>query len=161
MSYEKHTWTSGETVTAAKLNNLEDGVASGGSGGGYDLVVELDYISIDDITNGEIVDGSYSDTSNKIKNCEPISIMCYGRQGDSIRTFSVTDVIGDYYSIDDMVYQIYFSIIGQGTDSITYNPTLVYAQCCIYENDGEPFASVLSRYVFNYDSEGASGGGNV
>lgn len=29
MSYEKHTWETGETITAEKLNNLEDGVASG------------------------------------------------------------------------------------------------------------------------------------
>jgi hypothetical protein len=33
MSYEKHTWETGETITAEKLNNLEDGVASGGGGG--------------------------------------------------------------------------------------------------------------------------------
>lgn len=32
MSYEKHTWETGETITAEKLNNLEDGVASGGVG---------------------------------------------------------------------------------------------------------------------------------
>lgn len=31
MSYEKHTWQTGETITAEKLNNLEDGVASNGS----------------------------------------------------------------------------------------------------------------------------------
>ena len=28
MSYEKHTWETGETITAEKLNNLENGVAS-------------------------------------------------------------------------------------------------------------------------------------
>lgn len=33
MSYEKHTWETGETITAEKLNNLEDGIAEGGSGG--------------------------------------------------------------------------------------------------------------------------------
>ena len=33
MSYEPHTWTTGETITAAKLNALEQGVASGGGGG--------------------------------------------------------------------------------------------------------------------------------
>lgn len=31
MAYEKHTWETGETITAEKLNNLEDGVS--GSGG--------------------------------------------------------------------------------------------------------------------------------
>ena len=32
MSYTPHTWQSGETVTAEKLNVLEQGVASGGGG---------------------------------------------------------------------------------------------------------------------------------
>ena len=32
MSYEKHTWETGETITAEKMNNLEDGVASFSSG---------------------------------------------------------------------------------------------------------------------------------
>ena len=26
MGYEKHTWTSGEVITAAKMNNIEDGI---------------------------------------------------------------------------------------------------------------------------------------
>lgn len=32
MSYEKHTWETGETITAEKMNNLEEGVASSGGG---------------------------------------------------------------------------------------------------------------------------------
>ena len=37
MSYEKHTWVDNETITAAKLNNIEDGVQEAAqSGGGYD-----------------------------------------------------------------------------------------------------------------------------
>ena len=32
MSYTPHTWTTGETITAAKLNNLEEGASSGGNG---------------------------------------------------------------------------------------------------------------------------------
>ena len=39
MSYSKQTWASGDTVTAAKLNHMEDGIANaGGSGGGYEVV---------------------------------------------------------------------------------------------------------------------------
>lgn len=34
MSYEKQTWQTGDTVTSAKLNHMEDGIAAGGSGGG-------------------------------------------------------------------------------------------------------------------------------
>ena len=44
MSYTKHTWTDGELVTAAKMNNIENGIeaaSSGGSGGGG-LVLTMD-----------------------------------------------------------------------------------------------------------------------
>lgn len=34
MSYTPHTWQTGETVTAEKLNALEQGVANAGGGGG-------------------------------------------------------------------------------------------------------------------------------
>lgn len=30
MAYNKHTWTTGETITAEKLNNIEGGVANAG-----------------------------------------------------------------------------------------------------------------------------------
>ena len=32
MAYEKQTWQSGDTVTSAKLNHMEDGIASAGGG---------------------------------------------------------------------------------------------------------------------------------
>jgi hypothetical protein len=34
MSYEKHTWIDGELVTAAKMNNIENGIEEASSGGG-------------------------------------------------------------------------------------------------------------------------------
>lgn len=30
MSYTPHTWTTGETITASKMNNIEDGIQNGG-----------------------------------------------------------------------------------------------------------------------------------
>lgn len=33
MTYEKQTWVNGDVITAEKLNHMEDGIASGGSGG--------------------------------------------------------------------------------------------------------------------------------
>ena len=50
MSYEKPTWTCGETITADKLNHMEDGIAEGGSGGGV-FVVHFTYdMQTNDIT---------------------------------------------------------------------------------------------------------------
>lgn len=43
MSYTPHTWQTGETITAAKLNNIEEGIseAAQSGGGGYDAVIRL------------------------------------------------------------------------------------------------------------------------
>lgn len=41
MSYEKQTWSTGETITADKLNHMEDGIA--GAGGGGVLVISSVY----------------------------------------------------------------------------------------------------------------------
>ena len=38
MSYIPHTWVDNETITAAKLNNIEDGIQEGGGGGGALIV---------------------------------------------------------------------------------------------------------------------------
>lgn len=52
MAYEKHTWSTGETITADKLNHMEDGIAnSGGS-----LVVHVDDNDTLDKTWQEIYD---------------------------------------------------------------------------------------------------------
>ncbi len=38
MAYDKTVWQTGDTVTAEKLNHIEDGIASASSGGGGDVV---------------------------------------------------------------------------------------------------------------------------
>lgn len=40
MAYEKQTWTTGEVITADKLNHMEDGIS--GSGGSNALICEYD-----------------------------------------------------------------------------------------------------------------------
>ena len=44
MAYDKQTWVSGEVITAVKLNHMEDGIASAGSGGGGTEVFNIDSI---------------------------------------------------------------------------------------------------------------------
>lgn len=42
MAYTKQTWTTGDTVTASKLNHMEDGIAEGGGSGGAMIVTVSD-----------------------------------------------------------------------------------------------------------------------
>ena len=60
MSYTKQTWSTGDTVTAAKLNHMEDGIAEagGGSSGGGVLVVH-DVDGTLDKTYSEILQGGF------------------------------------------------------------------------------------------------------
>ena len=51
MSYEKQTWQTGDVVTSAKLNHMEDGIAAAGGGGV--LVVN---VTFDESTETEICD---------------------------------------------------------------------------------------------------------
>ena len=39
MSYTKQTWTTGDTITAEKLNHMEDGISEGGGSSGGENVV--------------------------------------------------------------------------------------------------------------------------
>ena len=43
MAYEKNTWVNGDTITAEKLNHMEDGIAEGGGSSSGPLIVNLSY----------------------------------------------------------------------------------------------------------------------
>lgn len=53
MSYEPTNWKSGDTVTSAKLNKMEQGIANAGGGGGV-LIVTADNDGVLDHTWNEI-----------------------------------------------------------------------------------------------------------
>jgi hypothetical protein len=55
MSYTKHTWADGELVTAAKMNNIENGIEEASSGGGV-LVVHVNENDTFDKTWQEVHD---------------------------------------------------------------------------------------------------------
>ena len=72
MTYTKHTWQTGEVITAAKLNNIEDGIEGGGgdsSSGTFPIKLEYDQetaplpknvnnITSDDVLNA-MLDGKF------------------------------------------------------------------------------------------------------
>ena len=64
MSYTKQTWATGDTVTASKLNHMEDGIAGAG---GYDAEVTITGEDYSNLT-GTIVSGNYATLSSMISN---------------------------------------------------------------------------------------------
>ena len=57
MSYTKQTWATGDTITAAKLNHMEDGIAGGGA-----LMANL---------VGDALDKTWSEIDTAIRNGIP------------------------------------------------------------------------------------------
>lgn len=77
MSYTKQTWATGDTVTATKLNHMEDGI-EGAGGGGYDLVIVAETTD-DDLVNipasdYRIVSGSIEACEQKVANMQPVNV---------------------------------------------------------------------------------------
>lgn len=71
MAYTPTNWVTGDTVTATKLNKLEQGVADGG---GYDLVITYDFTASPrtcTVTSGDILD-----CEDKLDNHEVVNAVC-------------------------------------------------------------------------------------
>lgn len=68
MAYEKQTWECGETITAEKLNHIEDGIASASSGGGGTLVVKFDRIEGSFPNLRTVYDKTWNEVSSALEN---------------------------------------------------------------------------------------------
>lgn len=80
MSYTPTTWTTGDTITATKLNKIEQGIADAGGGGGWDAIIHLEHSNNsgdDSATNltVSIVSGTHADLSAKISDGESPCIL--------------------------------------------------------------------------------------
>lgn len=79
MSYTPHTWVDNETITAAKLNNIEDGVqeaAQSGGGGGLDAVIWFPNSS-----KGYQVSGDFNSALAKVQQGIPL-VAAYFESGE-------------------------------------------------------------------------------
>lgn len=77
MSYTKNTWATGDTITAAKLNNIEDGIANAG---GYDLVFVTTETSLSFVTtsNTSLESGTFANAYAKALAGDKLSIRFHG-----------------------------------------------------------------------------------
>ena len=133
MSYTPHTWTTGETITAAKLNALENGAAEGG---GYDAVIRLTHAndSSDDSTDNltpSIVSGTYAGLYAMIDDGDVPNILVeYYHPWTMTTTFTpaityateygITMLVPGYYPRSDE-YLIRGPLVWTSEDSIYWN----------------------------------------
>lgn len=71
MSYTPHTWTTNETITAAKLNNIEDGVQEAAQSGGGALIVNSSWS--DDVSN-DVLDKTVQEIYDALLSGTPVYI---------------------------------------------------------------------------------------
>jgi hypothetical protein len=80
MSYVKQTWQTGDVVTSAKLNHMEDGIAAGGGSGGGGVLVVTATLNADetgtcDKTMGEIWAAAQTMPVILVENFVPVGII--------------------------------------------------------------------------------------
>lgn len=64
MPYEKHTWQTGETITAEKLNNIEEGINTLNAGG----CLYIEILSIDSENNTATLSKTFEEINNAFHN---------------------------------------------------------------------------------------------
>lgn len=99
MPYEKHTWQTGETITAEKLNNLENGVESN--------ILIIDCI---DDPDGWYLNKTYKQISNHIRN-GGLAIFKFNSSNSVVYTLVVKSCGEDSDS------SMYFILIGALTNT--------------------------------------------
>lgn len=87
MAYEKQEWKNGDTITAEKLNHMEDGIESVGGGGAFiitatennhnELVLNKTWAEIKGAyDNGNIITIHFNDSSTGVAYCNmPVAII--------------------------------------------------------------------------------------
>lgn len=110
MSYTPTNWTTGDTITATKLNKMEQGIADGGSG--YDVIIKLTPATIP--TSATVVNGDFDEIMDRARGGLPISVFVYGTTYNDDEDFEVSNYIFkrvtfDFYGEDRMLVECSYS----------------------------------------------------
>lgn len=96
MSYTPHTWENDELITAAKMNNIEEGIAEGGSGA---LICN----AYNDGVHGYVLDKTVQEIYNAINSGTPAYVKFqYGVLGTDYRSEIYLAPIIKIYSYADL-----------------------------------------------------------
>lgn len=119
MSYTPHTWVDNETITAAKLNNIEEGVqeaAQSGGGGKYDA---YDFIISQVDTGTPVLEkGTWQGIYDALQNMEHVvGLYLYnetpGQWYDTVSLFIPLTMVMYYSSADEILGEgLYYHATG-------------------------------------------------
>lgn len=125
MSYDKNTWATGDTITAQKLNHMEDGIANAGGA----LLVN---VSVDE--HELVLDKTFKEIESTMKAGTPVIIKLWlsppintdfdnmysnGVHSVGCAAYTNRDDSGSYYSVSDGTYS-YSTSTENGYPSYNY-----------------------------------------
>ena len=132
MSYTPTEWSTGDTITAALLNKMENGIAAGGGGGGYDAVIRLVHGASSGADSGSslapyIVEGTFAGLVDKLEDdIAPVILIEYHNEYLHI-SWSMVGAIVTYYAPAYTVPFVMFTPCGyfnvNGTTAIQMLPS--------------------------------------
>ena len=126
MAYEQHEWVNGETITAAKMNNIEEGIAEAAQsgGGGYDAEVKI-YHDNNSSHDYEltIVSGNFADLAAKVQNNET-PVILFRIWDELVNVFASTTNAVQYnwnfdVSVPHITWNIYPIVNNNGGNALT------------------------------------------
>lgn len=116
MAYTKNTWVTGDIVTSAKLNHMEDGIANAGG-----LVVNIDW---DETLQTSVLDKTWQEINNAFPSVAIIDSES-GQQAYIVTEVGYDDRAGSYYvrcfhaANDQLVFERYTSSSEDGVLALT------------------------------------------
>lgn len=134
MSYTPTEWETGQTITAEKLNKLEQGVADAG-GGGIDALVVTFTATVDDVT-GEISSISSNKTVSEIVSAVESGI------------FVVATIDANRYGMPEIVWL--YSDSGLFRQIPGVDPEGVWQMCVEYGTDEGTGTDYFNYFVNEY-----------
>lgn len=104
MSYEPTNWVSGDTITAARLNKMEQGIADSGSDGGWDIIIK----SVGNVSSGTytlLTEKSAADLYDALLDDNPVTAIVYEVVGSGVY-YTCTPFVCNVFttSVPDAVY---------------------------------------------------------
>ena len=135
MGYTKQTWSTGDTITAAKMNHIEEGIDLSD----YDLIIENTYYYGDNANMSPsdfvIVKGNILDLEEKIDNGEVVKGLCILHSDWSTKpSWANTRIITKYLPLTyfngpykHIVFGATFQVYGGGSNQTIFFATASFA----------------------------------
>ena len=108
MAYTKQTWASGDTITAAKLNHIEDGIEEAGG----ERFADYDFVILENVDGYSALKGTFAEVKAKlIARAAPVMGLFFSEwdSGGMAECMSTATMVARYVTSGDCV-ELYITV---------------------------------------------------